>query len=89
MVANVKRKRIITGETPVEELQRKFREEVTTMMKKAAIELGCNVEELKYRVSNVGIVEIERMDAQEMIDMAALEAEQKNVIAVKKQRGVL
>jgi hypothetical protein len=71
MVANVKRKRIITGETPVQELQRKFKEEVTTMMKKAAIELNCNVEELKYRVSNIGLVEIERMGAQEMIDMAA------------------
>lgn len=88
MVASVKRK-VFTGETPVEELQRKFRTEVKTMMKKAAVEMGCNVEELKYRVSNAGLVEIEKMDAQEMIDMAAIEANQKRVIDTKKKRGIL
>ena len=81
--------RIHTGEEPVEELQRKFTEELKGMLKKAAIELKCNVEELKYRTNNAGVVEIERMTAQEMIDMGISEAKQKNVIAIKKARGVL
>jgi hypothetical protein len=58
-------------------------------MKKAAIEMNCNVEELKYRVNNAGLVEIERMEAQEMIDMASHEAKQNRVIKIKKSRGVL
>ena len=81
--------RIHTGEEPVEELQRRFTEELKDMLKKAAIELKCNVEELKYRTNNAGVVEIERMTAQEMIDMGISEAKQKNVIAIKKARGVL
>lgn len=80
--------RILTNETPVEELQRKFTEEVKSMMKKAAIKLGCNVEELKYRVMSNGLVEIERMDAQEMIDMSAQDTVNKQVRDIKKSRGL-
>jgi hypothetical protein len=81
--------RILTNETPTEELQRKFTEELEGMLKKAAVKFKCNVEELKYRTNNAGVVEIERMNAQEMIDMVAFEAEQKMVITIKKSRGVL
>ena len=81
--------RIITGETPTEEIQRKFSEELKGMMKDAALKMNCNVNELKYRINNAGIVEIERMDAQDIIDMAAKDAANKRIIKVKKDRGVL
>ena len=80
--------RIITNETPIEELKRKFSEEVRDMMKATALELGCNVEELKYRVNNAGVVEIQMMDAEEMIELTAQEAVQKRGIDIKKSRGV-
>jgi hypothetical protein len=89
MVASVKRKRIITGESPVEELQRRFSDELREMGKKAALELGCNVEELKYQFNNAGIVEFQKMTPQEMIDLGARDAHQKKVIAIKEARGVL
>ncbi len=58
--------RLYRGETPVEELQREFTDELKTMLKEAALKVGCSVEELKYRVSNDGIVEIQRMTLEEM-----------------------
>lgn len=80
--------RILTNETPVEELKRKFSDEVRDMMKAAALELNCNVEELKYRVNNAGIVEIELMTPDELIELTGQETRQKKQIAIKKSRGV-
>jgi hypothetical protein len=80
--------RIITNETPVEELKRRFHEELTGQMKDAALKLNCPVEELKYRVNNAGIVQIERMDANEMVEMQAKDVQDSKIRAIKKSRGV-
>ena len=88
MVANVKRKKIYTGETPVQELQAKFTDEVREMGKKAALELGCNVEQLKWRVANNGLVEFEIMDGEELIQMQAQESEAKQRRDIKKSKGL-
>ena len=91
MVANIqiKKPKIYTGETPVEELQRTFTEEVKMMGKKAAVELGCNVEQLKWRVNAVGIVEFEVMSADEQIALTTQEQNAKRIRNIKKSRGVL
>ena len=89
MVTNVKMKRIVTGETPVQELQRKLTEEKKELAKAAALELGCPVEEIKYRINNMGIYEFQRMTPEEMIELTAYEQAQKQKIDIKKRRGVL
>lgn len=64
--------RIFTGEP--EDLAEEFRKELKTMMKAAALKMGCSVEMLKYRVDNFGVVEIEKMDEDEA---KAMEIERK------------
>lgn len=55
--------KIFTGEP--EDLAEEFRKELKTMMKAAALQMGCSVEMLKYRVDNSGMVEIEKMEPDE------------------------
>lgn len=55
--------KIHTGEP--EDLAEEFRKELKTMMKAAALQMGCSVEMLKYRVDNTGMVEIEKMEPDE------------------------
>ena len=77
--------------TPASEtatLADEFKQELTHMMKKAALDMGCNVEELKWRADNLGIVEIQRMDADEMLEMQAQDAEAKRIREIKKSRGL-
>lgn len=81
--------RVITDETPAEELQRKLIEERRELCKKAAIELKCSVEEIKYRIDNLGIYEFQKMSHQEILELTAQETTQKKVLDIKKSRGVL
>lgn len=76
------------NETPVEQLQRDFTEELKAQMKEAALKFGCPVEELKYRIINVGAVEIARMDDQEIQERAKQETQDARVRIVRKNRGV-
>lgn len=80
--------RIITNETPTEELNRKLAEERVEMSKAAALEFGCNVEEIKFRINSAGIYEFARMTPQEMIDLTALEQSQKREARIRQVRGV-
>ena len=84
MVAN-----IYTGQTPVQELQGKFTDELRGKMKEAALIFKCNVEELKYRVGNDGVVEISRMTPDEMIEMSAQDDENKRKRSIKIARGLI
>ena len=80
--------RILTQETPVEELQRTFTEELTEKMKEAAMRLGCPVEELKYRVGSNGVVEIARMTQAEMAERMRQDIIDGQVRKIRKDRGV-
>lgn len=62
----VARTKVYTGESPVEEIQQAFKEEMAEIMKDAALKLGCSVDELKYRFDNLGRVEVVRMTPEEM-----------------------
>ena len=91
MVANIQinKPKIYTGETPVEELQRSFTDEVREMGKKAALALKCNTEQLKWRVNSIGLVEFNVMTADEQIELTCQEQESKRVRDIKKSRGVI
>lgn len=81
--------RIITNETSTQELQRRLIDERRKMAKAAALEFGCSVEEIKYRINNLGIYEFQQMTPDEMVQLTAQEAVQKKVIGIKKLRGGL
>ena len=77
----------IPNETPVQEIQRNFTDELRSKMKEAALKLGVPVEMLKYRVMNNGMVEIEVMDVQEAEDRHREEMVAKRVREIKKARN--
>ncbi len=78
MVAQVK---IYKGETPAEELQQAFTDEMTGIMKDAALKLNCSPEELKYRIDNLGRVEVRRMTLEEIV----LDSKQREMNLRKKE----
>ena len=78
---------IYTGQP--EDVAEEFKDEVKGFLEDAAIKLGCNVEELKYRVNNVGIVEVERMDGHEIAQMEADRIHKKNIDIIKKRKGLI
>lgn len=80
--------RIITNETPTEELHRLLIEERKDLCKKAAKEFGCPVEEIMFNINNAGIYTFRQMTPDEAIRLAAQEQTQKRTIAIKKSRGV-
>lgn len=63
--------KIYTGKTCVEETGEELRAEIIDMLKQVAYDHKCDVEELKYTIDNMGIVNIQRMTSQEMIDREA------------------
>lgn len=56
---------IFRGETPQEELQKAFQDEMRDILKDAALKMGCPAEMLKYRVDNMGKVEVQKMTFEE------------------------
>ena len=79
----VRRTKIYRGETPVEELQREFKEEIQEILKDAAVKMKCSVEELKCRVDALGGVEVQRMIPDEMIKRENGRLEFKRVKAIQ------
>ena len=79
--------KILTNETPTEQLQRDFTTELKDQMKAAALKMGCPVEQLAYRVGNDGVVEICRMNETEAEELHRQELLTKKTIAIRKGRG--
>ena len=71
----VAQNKIWTPASETENLAEAFKKETEFMLKKAALENNCDVEELKFSVNNVGMVNIQRMTEREMKD-AELERQQ-------------
>ena len=82
-----KKIKIFKGETPLEELQQAFTDELTGIMKDAAIRLKCNPEQLKYRVDSLGVVEVVKMDPVEMNDMENQRLEDKRKRDIRNARS--
>ncbi len=79
--------KIYTGQSPIEELSNKLTEEITAILKDAALKMGCNIEELKYRVDNTGMVEISKMSLEEMILSEKKVAKDRKVKDILKARN--
>lgn len=91
MVAIIKPRRkpkIYTGKTQSEELAEDFKLEITGMLKQVAKDYHCNVEELKYTVNNVGVVNIQRMTPEEMVEMENRRQHNKRVNVILKRKGL-
>lgn len=80
--------KIYKGETPMQELIGEFKDELEMMIKKAALEFGCPVENVKWRKNNIGMVEFEMMTDEEFVEMKQQEFHAKQVRDIKKSRGV-
>jgi hypothetical protein len=80
----VKKPKIYRGDTPADE----FKAELTEMMKDAAIKFKCDVHQLKCRFANNGVVEIAKMDADEISEMEKKRIAKKNVKKIREQRGL-
>ena len=85
----VRRTKIYKGESPVEEIQQAFKEELREILKNTALRMGCSVEELKCRVDNLGRVEVQKMAPEEMAKRQDERARQKRRTAIleRKKRG--
>ncbi len=89
MVALIKRRRkVYTGKCQMQGFAEDFRAEITDMLKKVAKEHHCNVEELKYTVNNVGVVNIQRMTPEEMVEKEEQRQRDKKVNVILKNRGL-
>lgn len=83
-----KKIKIYKGETPMEELKQAFTDEIKGILEDAAKRLKCNPEELKYRVDNMGRVEVVRMTLIEMKEADAEKELQKKKSLILKSRGL-
>ncbi len=86
---NIVKPKLYTGKTCVEETGEELRAEITDMLKQVALEHHCDVEELKYTINNVGIVNIQRMTPQEMIDREAKRQTDKFRNKILKRKGLM
>ena len=78
---------IYTGKSPVEEIQQAFRDEMEEIMKDASLQMKCPSEQLKYRINNLGIVEVQMMTADEMIEKRYEDEERKRVSLIRNRRS--
>ncbi|MHC4322704.1 MAG: hypothetical protein ACYSUX_00360 [Planctomycetota bacterium] len=78
--------KIYKGETPLEELQQAFKDELEGMLKDAAVRLKCPVERLKCQFNNMGMVEVQEMTEIEMLQKQAEDAEKKRIYLIKNRR---
>lgn len=80
--------KIYTGETPMQELKGNLGDELQKMGEAAALEIGCPVENLKWRVNNLGVIEWQEMDDDEVVEMKQREFQAKQIRDIKKSRGI-
>ncbi|KKL63464.1 hypothetical protein LCGC14_2174810, partial [marine sediment metagenome] len=80
---------IWTPTSDMESLAEDFRKETEAMLKKVALENGCDVDELKFSVNGLGVVNIQRMTPFEMVEREEDRRKQKLRAAIleRKKRG--
>ena len=83
MVAN-----IWTPSSDVESLQAEFREEITAMLKKVSVEHNVPVEELKFTANSAGIINIQRMTPEEILEEQAKLSVKSNIKRYRKLKGL-
>lgn len=89
MVAIVKKRiKIFKGQTPYQELQQAFKDEMAEIMKDAALKMGCDVNQLKCRFDNLGRVEVAKMTETEMLEAEAEHQRKERVAAIRQAKGL-
>ena len=84
MVARVK---IYKGETPLGELQNAFKDEIKGILENAALKMGCNIEQLKYRFDSLGQVEVQKMTIEEMVEKHQEDEQRKRMAVIRNRRN--
>lgn len=79
--------KIFKGESPVEEIQQAFRDEMADIAKNASLRLKCPIEQLKYRFDNLGRVEVQKMTRTEMADKRKEATERERVAIIRSRRN--
>ena len=82
-----KRTKIYKGESPVEEIQKAFKEEMDDIMKDASMRMHCPVEQLKVRFDAEGGIEVQKMTLEEMKKMQELEVIESRVRKIRSRNG--
>lgn len=75
---------IFTGKTPAED----FRAELIEKMKATALELNCPPEQLKCRFTSGGLVEIAKMEPDEMVFAEKCRIRKRNFNTIGKAKGL-
>ena len=88
MVALIKprRKRIFT--TSKEQLAEDFKQEVAEMMKQTALENQCDVEDLKFTVNNMGVVNIRSKTAEDILEEEKKRTAKENLAVYRRMKGI-
>lgn len=88
MVTNIAivKPKVYTGMSQMEEFAEDFRKETRMMLEKVAFENNIPVEQLKFTVDSTGVVNIQSMTEEEMIEMDAQRIVEKKISAVRKMR---
>ncbi len=80
-----RRKRIFT--TSKEQLAEDFKQEVAEMMKKTALENHCDVEDLKFTVNNMGVVNIRSKTAEDKVEEEKKRTAKDNLAMYRRMKG--
>ena len=86
-IALVKPK-IYTGRSQMEEFAEDFRYETMAMLKKVAFENNIPVEQLRFTVDNMGVVNIQSMTEEEMIEMDSQRIVENKIKTIRKMKGL-
>ncbi len=88
MVAIIKPRRKRIFRTAKEQLCEDFKQEVSDMMKKAALENHCDVEDLKFTVNNAGIVNIRSKTAEDKVEEEKKRTAKENLATYRRIKGI-
>ena len=87
MVAIIKSK-IYTGLSQAEEFAEDFRKELKGMLEQVAKDHKCNVEDLKFTVNNMGVVNIQNITPDERDKMEQKRLNKKMINTIRKTKGL-
>ncbi len=88
MVAIIKPRRKRIFKTPREQLCENFKQEVAEMMKQVAKDNHCDVEDLKFTVNNLGVVNIRRKTDEDIVEEKKKRILQESLVKYREMKGL-
>lgn len=80
--------RIFKGQTPEQEIGEAFKEEVQALLKKVAHDYHCDVEDLKFSVNNLGIINVQRLTVEERIEDDKKRLQRTRLKNIRRMKGL-